>query len=133
TLGSTSWSGARTYTSPRRSGTRSALSVMSPTVTGSPAARTARTSARGRASWPGSRRSPAPRCSSGHHRLPLADRDELWTAVFGHLREQHLHPDALLEFVPGNDPALLTREGDRLRRTVARRSERPARPAGRPH
>ncbi|WP_371749425.1 sugar phosphate isomerase/epimerase [Streptomyces sp. NBC_01283] len=69
----------------------------------------------------------------GNHRLPLADREELWTAVFGHLSEQHPHPDALLEFVPGSDPALLRREADTLRRTVARRSERPARPAGRSH
>ncbi|WP_409055700.1 sugar phosphate isomerase/epimerase family protein [Streptomyces sp. SYP-A7185] len=69
----------------------------------------------------------------GNHRLPLAARTDLWTAVFDHLDARHLHPDALLEFVPGNDPALLAREADTLHRTVARRPRRSAKPVGRPH
>ncbi|MFG2502216.1 sugar phosphate isomerase/epimerase family protein [Streptomyces sp. NPDC048441] len=54
----------------------------------------------------------------GNRRLPLTDRRDLWAGVFDLLDEQHMCPDALLEFVPGDDPALLAREADTLRRAV---------------
>ncbi|MFI6642654.1 sugar phosphate isomerase/epimerase family protein [Streptomyces sp. NPDC050504] len=65
----------------------------------------------------------------GNHRLPLAARDELWTGVFDLLRARGLRPDALLEFVPDNDPAVLSREAGTLRRAAADGPARPAHPA----
>ena len=61
----------------------------------------------------------------GNRRLPLAAREDLWTEVFGLLKKRHMCPDALLEFVPGDDPDLLAREAGTLRRTVARWPGRP--------
>ncbi|WP_328908769.1 sugar phosphate isomerase/epimerase [Streptomyces sp. NBC_00234] len=60
----------------------------------------------------------------GNHRLPLAAREDLWAGVFDVLREQRLRPDALLEFVPGADPAVLAREAGTLRDAVTRRPRR---------
>lgn len=69
----------------------------------------------------------------GNRRLPLADREELWRGVFDLLHRRHAAPDALLEFVPGDDPASLSREADTLRRTVTGRPGRPAAAGGRSH
>ncbi|MFE6666484.1 sugar phosphate isomerase/epimerase family protein [Streptomyces sp. NPDC057697] len=57
----------------------------------------------------------------GNHRLPLADRAGLWAEVFALLNARRVPLDALLEFVPGDDPAVLPREADTLRRVAARR------------
>ncbi|WP_326769612.1 sugar phosphate isomerase/epimerase [Streptomyces sp. NBC_01591] len=57
----------------------------------------------------------------GNHRLRLADREDLWAGVFDLLNERRVPLDALLEFVPGDDPAVLTREADTLRRVAAHR------------
>ncbi|MEU1370401.1 TIM barrel protein [Streptomyces sp. NPDC005803] len=54
----------------------------------------------------------------GNTRLPLADREGLWTAALGLLAGRGV--EALLEFVPGDDPAVLTREAATLRRAAAR-------------
>jgi sugar phosphate isomerase/epimerase len=51
-------------------------------------------------------------------RLPLAERTELWEAVFAILADHGADRDALLEFVPGDDPALLQREADTLRTLI---------------
>jgi sugar phosphate isomerase/epimerase len=48
-------------------------------------------------------------------RLPLAAREALWRAVFTRLRAQGRPFDALLEFVPGDDPAAVAREAATLR------------------
>ncbi|EHM29692.1 MULTISPECIES: sugar phosphate isomerase/epimerase family protein [Streptomyces] len=52
----------------------------------------------------------------GNQRLPLAARDGLWGRVFGLLGDRPAPRDALLEFVPGDDPAVLEREAATLRR-----------------
>ncbi|MFF2009481.1 sugar phosphate isomerase/epimerase family protein [Streptomyces sp. NPDC058195] len=57
----------------------------------------------------------------GNSRLPLAERGDLWTRVFGLLRQRGVPLEALLEFVPGDDPAALAREADTLRRVAAQR------------
>ncbi|MCX4736378.1 sugar phosphate isomerase/epimerase [Streptomyces sp. NBC_01363] len=57
----------------------------------------------------------------GNRRLRLADREDLWTGVFDLLNERRVPLEALLEFVPGDDPAVLAREADTLRRVAARR------------
>ncbi|GGV74925.1 sugar phosphate isomerase [Streptomyces gelaticus] len=57
----------------------------------------------------------------GNHRLPLADREDLWAGVFGLLNGRGVPLEALLEFVPGDDPAVLPREADTLRRVAAHR------------
>ncbi|PWH06277.1 sugar phosphate isomerase [Brachybacterium endophyticum] len=51
----------------------------------------------------------------GSTRLPLAERSELWRRAFDILRAEGSPRDALLEFVPGDDPALLAREAATLR------------------
>lgn len=55
----------------------------------------------------------------GHERLPLAERSSLWREVFtllqAHDRENGGERDALLEFIPGDDPDLLPREAATLR------------------
>ena len=51
-------------------------------------------------------------------RLPLAAREALWRAVFARLRTQGRPFDALLEFVPGDDPAAVAREAATLRELV---------------
>ncbi|MFD0339883.1 sugar phosphate isomerase/epimerase family protein [Streptomyces sp. NPDC127117] len=56
----------------------------------------------------------------GNHRLPLADRGELWAGVFELLNARRVPMEALLEFVPGDDPAVLAREAATLRRVAAR-------------
>ncbi|QNA94256.1 TIM barrel protein [Microbacterium sp. Se63.02b] len=49
-------------------------------------------------------------------RLPLRARDALWTRFFAEARAAASPPrDALLEFVPGDDPALLATEAAALR------------------
>jgi hypothetical protein len=47
----------------------------------------------------------------GSTRLRLAERGELWRAVFAH----YTHGDALLEFVPDDDPALVAEEAEACR------------------
>lgn len=47
-------------------------------------------------------------------RLPLRDRADLWREVFALLRGRGRPLDALLEFVPGDDPAALGREAATL-------------------
>lgn len=51
-------------------------------------------------------------------RLPLAERSDLWEAAFAILAGNGADRDALLEFVPGDDPALLRREADTLRTLI---------------
>lgn len=51
-----------------------------------------------------------------HDRLPLRARDALWTRFFGEAQSAPTPPrDALLEFVPGDDPAMLRGEAATLR------------------
>lgn len=53
-------------------------------------------------------------------RLPLRARDALWTRYFAEARAAEKPPrDALLEFVPGDDPASLTGEAAALRGYLA--------------
>lgn len=67
-----------------------------------------------------------PRCSTVHvfswwprnERLPLAERSELWRGAFEILAGEGSDRDALLEFVPGDDPALLPREAETLRALI---------------
>ena len=51
-------------------------------------------------------------------RLPLAERSDLWEAAFATLAGNGLDRDALLEFIPGDDPELLQREADTLRTLI---------------
>lgn len=48
-------------------------------------------------------------------RLPLADRADLWQEVFALLAAEGSDRDALLEFVPEDDPQILAREAATLR------------------
>ncbi|QNS02367.1 sugar phosphate isomerase/epimerase family protein [Streptomyces xanthii] len=52
----------------------------------------------------------------GNTRRPLAERAGLWTAALGLLDGRGL--DALLEFVPGDDPEILAREASTLRQSA---------------
>ncbi|MEU3460411.1 TIM barrel protein [Streptomyces sp. NPDC006733] len=52
----------------------------------------------------------------GNQRLPLADRGYLWATALSLLAGRGV--EALLEFVPGDDPAVLTREVGTLRRAA---------------
>lgn len=70
----------------------------------------------------------APHTSAAHvfswwparERLPLRARDALWTRFFAEVRSAPAPPrDALLEFVPEDDPALLVREAAALRQYLA--------------
>lgn len=56
----------------------------------------------------------------GNRRLPLAEREDLWRGVFDLLDGRGLRLDALLEFVPDSDPAVLSREAGTLRRAAER-------------
>ncbi|ATG50781.1 sugar phosphate isomerase [Brachybacterium vulturis] len=58
-----------------------------------------------------------------HERLPLAERAPLWREVFGVLAAEGSDRDALLEFVPQDDPALLAREAASLRELIAAGAE----------
>ena len=58
-----------------------------------------------------------------NERLPLSQRTELWQDVFATLAADGSDRDALLEFIPGDDPALLRREADTLRRLIAAGAE----------
>ncbi|MFD7720273.1 sugar phosphate isomerase/epimerase family protein [Streptomyces sp. NPDC059814] len=60
----------------------------------------------------------------GNNRLPLADRSDLWAAALRLLAGRRV--EALIEFVPGDDPAVLAREAATLRGCAGRT------PAGRP-
>ncbi|MDN5822312.1 MAG: sugar phosphate isomerase/epimerase, partial [Brachybacterium sp.] len=51
-------------------------------------------------------------------RLPLAERSALWERAFATLAAEGSDRDALLEFVPGDDPAVLRREADALRTLI---------------
>lgn len=57
----------------------------------------------------------------GNRRLRLAERAELWTGVFDLLNERRVPMDALLEFVPGDDPDVLAHEATTLRRVADHR------------
>jgi 3-dehydroshikimate dehydratase len=50
----------------------------------------------------------------GKERLPLRAREDLWRGVFACLRDAGREVDALLEFVPGDDPAILATEAAAL-------------------
>ncbi|OKK20066.1 sugar phosphate isomerase [Streptomyces sp. CB02488] len=54
----------------------------------------------------------------GNNRLPLADRTRLWADVLGLLDGRDVQ--ALLEFVPGDDPEVLAREAATLRGCAGR-------------
>lgn len=51
-------------------------------------------------------------------RLPLAERAELWQEVFAVLAADGSDRDALLEFVPDDDPGILAREAATLRELI---------------
>ncbi|MEV6905874.1 TIM barrel protein [Amycolatopsis sp. NPDC051071] len=53
-----------------------------------------------------------------NERHPLTARTELWTRAFALLAKTGRPLDALLEFVPGNDPELITGEADSLRELI---------------
>jgi 3-dehydroshikimate dehydratase len=53
-----------------------------------------------------------------NERLPLAERSELWEQAFALLAAEGSDRDALLEFVPGDDPSALRREADTLRTLI---------------
>lgn len=59
----------------------------------------------------------------GHERHPLAERAELWREAFAVLAAEGSHRDALLEFVPGDDPGILRREADTLRDLITAAEE----------
>lgn len=48
------------------------------------------------------------------HRLPLAEGTAAWQRYIAAMREGGKSPDVLLEFVPGDDPAVLAREAQTL-------------------
>ncbi|MFE5775614.1 sugar phosphate isomerase/epimerase family protein [Brachybacterium sp. NPDC056505] len=54
----------------------------------------------------------------GATRLPLAERADLWRAAFSILEDEGSDRDALLEFVPDDDPAVLDREAATLRELI---------------
>ncbi|ASK65627.1 sugar phosphate isomerase [Brachybacterium avium] len=54
-----------------------------------------------------------------HERLPLAERAPLWREAFGILAAEGSDRDALLEFVPQDDPGMLAREAESLRELIA--------------
>ena len=54
----------------------------------------------------------------GNERLPLAERSDLWEQAFAILAAEGSDRDALLEFVPGDDPEVLHREADTLRTLI---------------
>lgn len=56
---------------------------------------------------------------SGTERLPLAEGNDRWTRYIDILRHKDEPRWALLEFVPGNDPAVLPREAETLRHLLA--------------
>lgn len=58
-----------------------------------------------------------------HERLPLTDRAALWRVVFTVLAAEGSDRDALLEFVPGDDPSVLAREALSLRELIAAGTE----------
>lgn len=51
-------------------------------------------------------------------RLPLSERTDLWRRVFAELASSGRDHDALLEFVPGDDPELLDQEAATLRELI---------------
>ncbi|MGO1258282.1 MAG: sugar phosphate isomerase/epimerase family protein [Brachybacterium sp.] len=53
-----------------------------------------------------------------NERLPLSQRAELWRDAFAILAAEGSDRDALLEFVPADDPSLLRREADSLRHLI---------------
>ncbi|MEC3977553.1 sugar phosphate isomerase/epimerase family protein [Amycolatopsis sp. H20-H5] len=55
----------------------------------------------------------------GNERQPLTARTALWAQVFALLAPLARPVDALLEFVPGNDPETLTTEAQSLRQLLA--------------
>ncbi|GAA1489288.1 sugar phosphate isomerase/epimerase family protein [Brachybacterium sacelli] len=59
-----------------------------------------------------------------HRRHPLSERGGLWREAFGLFAAEGSGRDALLEFVPDDDPAVLTREAESLRGLIAAGVER---------
>jgi sugar phosphate isomerase/epimerase len=55
----------------------------------------------------------------GSHRHPLAERADLWQGAFEILAAEGSDRDALLEFIPEDDPAGLPREAETLRALLA--------------
>lgn len=53
-----------------------------------------------------------------HERHPLSERAELWQDVFALLAAEGSDHDALLEFIPEDDPSLLPQEAETLRRLI---------------
>jgi 3-dehydroshikimate dehydratase len=62
----------------------------------------------------------------GRQRRPLAARERLWRRAFALLAPRGSPLDALLEFVPGDDPALVAGEARTLRRLVEEAGHLPA-------
>ncbi|WP_222851450.1 sugar phosphate isomerase/epimerase family protein [Phytoactinopolyspora mesophila] len=54
----------------------------------------------------------------GTERLPLGDRAALWQDTFAVLRDRARPVDALMEFVPGDDPSNVVRDAAELRRLI---------------
>ena len=59
-------------------------------------------------------------------RLPLSERAELWREVFTVLAADGSDRDALLEFVPGDEPGVLDREAATLRELITAGAKRQA-------
>lgn len=59
-----------------------------------------------------------------HQRLPLSARTELWAQAFALLAAEGSNRDALLEFVPADDPGVLRREAETLRGLIAAGEDR---------
>ena len=59
-----------------------------------------------------------------HQRLPLSARTELWAQAFALLAAEGSNRDALLEFVPEDDPGVLRREAETLRDLIAAGEDR---------
>jgi hypothetical protein len=53
------------------------------------------------------------------HRLALAEGEELWKGYLRLLAASAVKPDLLLEFVPGDSPAMLEGEAATLRRWIS--------------
>src|SRR5690625_1385949 len=53
-----------------------------------------------------------------NQRLRLSERSDLWRRVFAELADSGRDHDALLEFVPGDDPGILAREAATLRELI---------------
>ncbi|WP_114854108.1 sugar phosphate isomerase/epimerase [Brachybacterium sp. YJGR34] len=66
----------------------------------------------------------------GGTRLALGERSDLWSEAFAVLAADGRDHDVLLEFVPGDDPALLAREARTLRSLLPAAAPAPGVPTG---